>query len=622
VKSLEVGTLRRVAGWLAARELWLLAPAAALILFGGRWAWAGLAVVALAWCCRWLTLGRLSLPTPLDPPIVALLVMAGVGLAASPAPAVSRAALSRLVLGIALYYGVVNSLTTARRLKQFTGIVIAGGVALAFLGLVGTSWATGNVRLLPLALYARLPQLSLDLADRNPFNPRVVGMMLAMLIPVALAVVLFGRTIGRRLLAAAACLLMLGVLLLAQSVQGLLGLAAASLFLLAAVSPWLLLLILPVAASWAWWLAHADLQGIARAALDIGNPAGIGVVLRLDIWSRALAMIRDLPFTGIGLDAFPLVQTNFYIGHLLGPEPHAHSLYLQVALDLGLPGLAAFLWLLAAWALSLARAHRRNPDRSGTLLLVGPAAGIVAMAAAGLIDTLWTAKPAVLMWVLLGMGTAAASLASPVEAGRRSHRSRRLAWAAVPAGLVLAAALAWIVPNANLGLVQAQRAILASRKAGTASAGALETAAGTLRRALARVPGDADVHRRLGSVLAWQGHDAEALDALRQAVALDGVDPLGRHAPFIAWRRRLAGEPPGDAADNARLVYMQWLDRFPARAEGAVNVALVWAEQKGDRPAAAAVLRAALARDATPPSILQLYLRQLEAAGAPAAPAP
>ena len=63
--------------------------------------------------------------------------------------------------------------------------------------------------------------------------------------------------------------------------------------------------------------------------LDPNHPIGIAAVLRLDMWRQALYMIRDTLFTGVGPDNFSIAQTNFYVGHLIGPESHAHNLLLQ-----------------------------------------------------------------------------------------------------------------------------------------------------------------------------------------------------------------------------------------------------------------------------------------------------
>jgi len=68
---------------------------------------------------------------------------------------------------------------------------------------------------------------------------------------------------------------------------------------------------------------------------------------RQEVWSRALYMIQDFPYTGIGLGTFDRVQPLLYPFFLhSGEAHHAHNLFLQVAVDLGLPGLIAYLALL------------------------------------------------------------------------------------------------------------------------------------------------------------------------------------------------------------------------------------------------------------------------------------
>ncbi len=71
---------------------------------------------------------------------------------------------------------------------------------------------------------------------------------------------------------------------------------------------------------------------------------------RLEIWSCAVNLMRDFPFTGIGMGAFQELAERFYAYDIYAPEhiPHAHNLFLQVTLDLGIPGIVAWLSILLA----------------------------------------------------------------------------------------------------------------------------------------------------------------------------------------------------------------------------------------------------------------------------------
>lgn len=85
-----------------------------------------------------------------------------------------------------------------------------------------------------------------------------------------------------------------------------------------------------------WLLDAFVLGGAAR-----GVTAAVVLTGRPAIWERALLVLGDFPLTGVGLGAFHGVATELYLlGKSIGD---AHNLYLQVALDFGIPGLVAFL---------------------------------------------------------------------------------------------------------------------------------------------------------------------------------------------------------------------------------------------------------------------------------------
>jgi len=598
--------------WVALHELWLLAAVSPFLVFTGRWTPWAFALVVFLWLCRWLAWGRITIRTPMDAPLAILMVTALMGLYPSTDLSASLPLLWRMLLGVALFYGLVNGLRSRTHLRWATLLLIAGCLGLALLTLLGTRWSA--VRLVNLApLYEHLPAPVRDIEDSLPFNPRVMGMALATMFPIPLALLLFGEDRDYRLSSGLAVLGMGIVLLLTQSIQALVGIGAALLFLAIWRNRWFLLAI-PL--GFVVLLGGSLIYGpreLAAMLLSTSHPLGIAVVLRLDMWGQALAMVRDMPYTGIGLNAFPLIQTHFYPGFLIGPEPHAHNLFLQVALDLGLFGLAAFLWLLASFGGIVVRAYELLADRDGRALVMGLAASVLSYLASGSIDTIWTAKPAVLFWVPLGLAMAVFGLASKPGPVKRPHwRARALPGAFLVALLALGILSFPGHGELNLGMIQAHKGLIQARSSGVPPGDLLRSGARHLRRALARDPDHAQAYSLLGSIHAWQGDYAAAVEALDRRVALDGRDPFGRYAPFEALRRRIQGGTGYDPWDDVLRLYSQWMTRFPDRAETYVQAAIVWHRHKGDRARAIALLRSGLARKAQPQGLLVYYLARLE----------
>ena len=127
---------------------------------------------------------------------------------------------------------------------------------------------------------------------------------------------------------------------------------------------------------------------------------------RKEVWQWALASIQDFPFTGTGLGSFRRVVQRLYPIQVPFDYDiaHAHNIFLQVALDLGLPGLVVYLALLVIAAVIGWQTAKQDEELRPFAL--GLLAGIAAIHIYGQLDTLALgSKPNLLFWMSLGLLT-------------------------------------------------------------------------------------------------------------------------------------------------------------------------------------------------------------------------
>ena len=138
-----------------------------------------------------------------------------------------------------------------------------------------------------------------------------------------------------------------------------------------------------------------------------GGTAGeISFSGRPEIWSRAIYAIQDFPFTGTGLGTFRRVVNLLYPLFTISPDTdiaHAHNMFLQVAVDVGLPGLIAYLALLelagvVAW-------ERPGAVPGSCAPGLGLFAGLIALHVYGLTDAIGTGFETGYraLWMALGL---------------------------------------------------------------------------------------------------------------------------------------------------------------------------------------------------------------------------
>ena len=395
-------------------EVWVVAAA---VLAGMLWAPALSAapLAGLVYALLHLALRkRLPGPTPADLAILLLGLILAVNYTTAAVPALAGPASLRLLGGIALYYAVVHWCRTSTRLRGLAALSALAAAGLSLLSLVAVEWTSGKLFFIPQAVYARFTLLVSD-----TIHPNVMGGSLAALLPLALGVPLFAwrRLTGvERLLYPLAFLVALGALVLTQSRGALLAAMAALGILLLFRSRWFwalpALAVLAIVSA-GFILGPGELQ---TRALDIISVEGFGQ--RADIWQHTLYLLQDFPLTGVGMGHFPQAFALLYPLSLAPAArmlPHAHNLFLQVAADLGLPGLVAWSSVLLASLAATWQAFQSGL-RLGRPRLRAISIGLFGCQAAvllhGLLDAvLWgDIRPAPLVWWLWGLGMAALNI--------------------------------------------------------------------------------------------------------------------------------------------------------------------------------------------------------------------
>jgi putative inorganic carbon (HCO3(-)) transporter len=165
-------------------------------------------------------------------------------------------------------------------------------------------------------------------------------------------------------------------------------------------------------------VAIVILQPSLSSTLLAGGDALSSAQGRVELWSRALYLMQDFPFTGVGLGMPERVINLLYPLFMVGPDSqwmHVHNTYLQIGSEMGIPGLIAFLALLLAVGAALLQTalHGRGDEELPTTAL-GLVGALLVFVVHGLVDApLASPKLMVLFFGLLGL---MAAVVAPGEA--------------------------------------------------------------------------------------------------------------------------------------------------------------------------------------------------------------
>lgn len=377
-----------------------------------------LGTLLLVFLLRSLAVGHLAGHTPLDwPLLVLLLLMLPVGLWVTADRAVSLPRTYAFVANLALFWAVAAQRDTPW-LRWSGWFLLLAGLLLGGVLLLGTNFSTAKLPFIDQNIYETLPGGLRPFWNPAGFNPNLSGGLLALFWAPAVVMIWLGSNWQQRDAAKPVAVLLSIALLLTQSRGALLGIFVA-----------LPVITLLQSRRWQWvWLVVLVLAIIGTFRV------GPGVVLetffgqsdvlehqtlqgREELWGRSFELIKASPLTGVGPGMVEPAIKERYPSDLIRPDAdikHAHNVYLQVGAEMGLPGLVAHLAVyLALFRLLLrqARDHRAGCYRGLALGLLG---SLITFLTHGFFEVItYAPRAAIVVWGLFGLMVAVATTSPP-----------------------------------------------------------------------------------------------------------------------------------------------------------------------------------------------------------------
>ncbi len=514
--------------------------------------------------------------------------------------------LSWLVYEITLFR--VAEVGISRRIFVWAGVA---ALVLAGVSLSVTNFRVGVLVPIP-GFYEGLSRLvsesSLGSAYQGLVNPRTVAAMALLLWPMNafLAISRVQLSRGQRGLHAIAALVLLLVMLLTQSPQALLAITAA------------------VGVFWLWSEGREvqvpATRKVVKASLALASLClstilllrflptsfwealfsgrfGFAFVARLELWVRAWRMIKSAPLTGIGLDNYMAVMDQFYLGYVLGPEQHAHQLYLQTMTDQGILGLFGLLLFFGVVSSVMMRLIYTLEDAFDKLVLVSILATIVAWLLFGLSEV--QPEVGVFMWLLLAVPMGLAQ--------RQTLYTNPGKWSLFTLGIVLFTLLILWQQGAllhNVATITAQQALSERATVQQDSTTALEN----LQAAESRVGSQTHIYRLRALLHTQEDNHRAARQTFRQLFALEHAQPLSWFAPAPVITGKLS---KGEEADGLRAIYWHWYVRYPERTEPIVMLAYAYVDGLKDKRTAIKFLNQALDSRNVDKALLETIIKEL-----------
>ncbi len=343
-------------------------------------------------------------PSPLWWVIAVFFVLAGLNIYFAPYTQ-GFALLARPIMGVLIIYVLTEIGQSTGTLKHITRFTIWFCIAMGILALLLTQW---NEKSIPFNFILDLiPKLRTLPGFEGGFNANELAGALCWALPfcAAIAIQRWRDKVPAYSVTIAFVLLLLA-LLFGQSRTAMVGILVALALLISLLIPrgkwrnrawigWGLLLVLQL------FLIFNPAQ---RELLDDRDEVSFRA--RLYMWQSGLDILQDYPFTGVGMNMYRTgtIRQQYPVqGYENRVLPHIHNEVMQIAVDMGIPGILVFLGIYATVAYMVYYCWRYG-DSSERAVSLGALSGLLAHAIFGLADAipLWD-RFAFIYWYMLGL---------------------------------------------------------------------------------------------------------------------------------------------------------------------------------------------------------------------------
>ncbi len=243
-------------------------------------------------------------------------------------------------------------------------------------------------------------------------NPNVYAIFLIIMLPFFYSAVLNAKTLMRKLLLIAMAVPPLVALVLTGTRSAWLAVII-SLFIVVFFKNRKLIPVFLLLGLMSIPLLPASITNRIMTLTNISNDTS--TQYRLKIYESVMHVIKDFWFSGLGLgsDVFQKAYNRYYKFTGQGVIAHAHNLYLQIWLEMGIMGLLSFVWFTLRMIKKSIKAIFSDADKAVKNILIAGLAGIIGVLFMALAEYIWFyPRVMFIFWAVVGIMLAALGMLS------------------------------------------------------------------------------------------------------------------------------------------------------------------------------------------------------------------